>query len=305
MTAATTYHLMRSLLFLPANQEKFYVKAADLPADGYVVDLEDSVPESEKTAARKMMSVYAPRLAEAGAVWARVNAHQSAHFAADIAAVTATSAIGGLMLPKIETVDDLRQIDAMLARSEAEHGRAAGAIRLLLIIESARAAWLAYDLATASPRVASLCFGGARDGDLMTDLGADWSNDGSAMLYARQRVLLAARAAGCAVPLDSVFADLRDREGFERDTRLSRSLGFRGRAVIHPSQIETANRIYAPTPDEIATSRRLIEAFEKAAANGRASTMFEGRMIDIAMANAARAILSAAQTTTGDQKSSS
>jgi citrate lyase subunit beta/citryl-CoA lyase len=295
---------MRSLLFLPANREKFYAKAAALPADGYVIDLEDSVPESEKAAARRMMSDHAPRLATSGAVWARVNAHQSAHFAADIASVAAMSVIGGLMLPKIDSADDLRQIDAMLTRSEAEHGRAAGSVRLLLIIESAKAAWLAYDLATASPRVESLCFGGARGGDLMTDLGADWLNDGSALLYARQRVLLAARAAGCAIPLDGVFADLHDREGYQRDTRLSRSLGYRGRTVVHPSQIEPANRVYAPSPDEIAASRRLIEAFDRAAANGRASTIFEGRMIDIAMANAARAVLSAAETAARDQNSS-
>ncbi len=301
---AMSHYLMRSLLFLPGNQEKFCLKAATLPADGTVIDLEDSVPDSEKPAARTMMSEHAPLLAKTGAVWVRVNAHQSTHFAADIAAVTATSAIGGLMLPKVESVDDLREIDAVLARSEAEHGRAAGSLRLLLIIESAKAAWLAYDLATASPRVESLCFGGARDGDLMADLGADWSNDGAAMLHARQRVLLAARAAGCKTPLDGVFADLRDVEGYERDTRLSRSLGYRGRTVVHPSQIEPANRIYAPTPDEIVTSRKLLESFEIAAASGRASTVFEGRMIDVAMANAARAVLSAAEITTRDRNSS-
>jgi citrate lyase subunit beta/citryl-CoA lyase len=233
-----------------------------------------------------------------------VNAHQSVHFMADIAAVAAISSVAGLMLPKIESVDDLRQIDAALTRSETDHDRRAGSLRLLLIIESAKATWLAYELAAASSRVESLCFGGARDGDLMVDLGVDWSNDGAAMLHARQRVLLAARAAGCSVPLDGVFADLRDGEGFQRDTRLSRSLGYRGRTVVHPSQIEPTNRIYAPTPDEIAASRKLLESYERATANGRASTVFEGRMIDTAMAKAARAMLAAAETAAQDQNSS-
>jgi citrate lyase subunit beta/citryl-CoA lyase len=286
--------MMRSLLFLPGNRESFYLKAPSLGADGYVIDLEDSVPDGEKAAARQLMSIHAPLLARSGSVWVRTNGHTARHFADDISAVSAITGIQGLMLPKVDNTDDVRQIDTVLTLSETKHGRAAGGLRLILIIESARAAWLAYDLVTASNRVETLCFGGARDGDLMTDLGVDWSNDGAALLYARQRLLLAARAAGCGIPLDGVFADVRDNDGFLRDTRLSRSLGYRGRTVIHPTQIEPANRLYAPSADEVATSRKLLETFEHAVANGQASTLLEGRMIDAAMAKAARAVLTAA-----------
>ena len=183
--------MMRSLLFLPGNRENFYLKAPSLGADGYVIDFEDSVPDGEKATARRLMSVHAPLLAQTGSVWVRTNGHTVDHFADDISAASAIPDIRGLMLPKVDNTDDVRRIDAVLALSETEHGRAAGSLRLLLIIESAKAAWLAYDLATASNRVETLCFGGAQDGDLMTDLGADWSNDGAALLYARQRVLLA------------------------------------------------------------------------------------------------------------------
>lgn len=292
VASPSTHRLMRSLLFLPGNRETFYAKAAGVRADGYVVDLEDSVPGGEKLAARQLMSAQSPLLAKAGALWVRVNDHSSEHHLADVGAA-ASAAATGLMLPKVESTDDLRQVDLTLSRVERERGRQTSPLRLILIVESAKAAWLAYDLATASSRVAALCFGGARDGDLMTELGADWSNDGAAMLYARQRVLLAARAAGC-IPLDGVFADLRDVESYERDTRLSRSLGYRGRTVVHPSQVGPANQIYSPTAAEIAASKGLLETFDVALANGHASALFEGRMIDEAMAKAARAVLDAA-----------
>lgn len=283
--------LMRSLLFVPADQERLYAKAAELAADGYVVDLEDSVAEARKPAGRALVATHAARLAAAGSVWIRVNGHASPHFEEDIAAAASLDCVAGLVLPKIDGPDDLRAVEPSIARAEAAHGRAAGSLRLIVIIESAKAAWLSYDIAVSSGRVETLCFGGARDGDLMASIGCDWSNDGSALNHARQRVLLAARAAGCTSPLDGAFVDVSDGAGFERDTMLSRGLGYRGRTLIHPSQIEAANRIYAPAPDEVATSRRLLAAFSRAETEGRASVLFEGRMIDAAMARAARAVV--------------
>lgn len=283
--------LVRSLLFLPGNREKFLDKAAELDADAFIIDIEDSVVEAEKDRARELLRSYAPRLAAHRPVWVRVNATASRHLDEDIAAVFDVPGVCGLMIPKVESVADIRRLDKTLSAHETSAGRTGDPLRLLLTIESARAVWSAFELASASARVESLCFAGARDGDLMADLGCDWSGGGQALLHARQHTLLAARAARCRFPLDGVFADLHDPEGFERDTRLSRSLGFRGRPVIHPSQIEPANRLYSPTPEELDASRRLVEAFDAAVARGYASTTFEGRMIDVAMANAARNLI--------------
>ena len=111
------------------------------------------------------------------------------------------------------------------------------------------------------------------------------------MMTARCNTLLAARAARFDSPLDGVFADVRDPAGFEKDTALSRRLGYRGRKLIHPSQIEPCNRLYAPSERELDYYARVLEAFDKALAQGSASTTVDGKMIDVAMANAARRVL--------------
>ena len=164
----------------------------------------------------------------------------------------------------------------------------------MLSIESALGVLNAYDMAIAAGRVASLTFGGAQDGDLNTDLGCAWSIDGPEMMHARCHTLLAARAARFDTPLDGVFANVRDAEGFERDTALSRRLGYRGRKLIHPSQIEPCNRLYRPSEAELDYYARVLEAFDQAVAQGSASTTVDGKMIDVAMANAARRVLDAA-----------
>jgi citrate lyase subunit beta/citryl-CoA lyase len=152
----------------------------------------------------------------------------------------------------------------------------------------------AFDMAQSAARVASLAFGGAQDGDLNTDLGCAWSIDGPEMMHARCHTLLAARAARFDTPLDGVFANVRDPAGFEQDTALSRRLGYRGRKLIHPSQIEPCNRLYAPTQAELDYYARVLEAFDKSLAAGSASTTVDGKMIDVAMANAARRALAEA-----------
>ena len=282
--------LMRSLLFLPGNREKFLEKAAALDADGFIIDLEDSVPDAEKAAARRCFAAYAPALSTKP-LWVRPNASDSPHFAADLETICATPGVAGILLPKAEAPAALREADAALATGERAAGLAAGSLRMILTIETARGVMRALDLAEATPRTESLAFGGARDGDLMTDLGCAFSNTTGTLQTARELVLIAARAAGCRAPLDSVYADVKDLAGFEQDTRISRALGYRGRCLIHPGQIEPANRIYSPAPAEIATSRRMVETFEAAVARGHASTLFEGRMIDVAMVKAARNVI--------------
>jgi citrate lyase subunit beta/citryl-CoA lyase len=183
--------------------------------------------------------------------------------------------------------------DRLIGELEQARGLAVGATMFVPSIESARGVWFAYDIATAATRIVSLSFGGARDGDLNTDLGCTWSADGPEMLHARQHTLVAARAARFETPLDGVFADIRDSAGFERDTDLSRRLGYRGRKLIHPAQIEPCNRLYRPTAAELDYYARVLEAFDAAVADGRASTTVDGKMIDVAMAAAARRVLDA------------
>jgi citrate lyase subunit beta/citryl-CoA lyase len=286
--------LMRSLLFLPGNREKFLEKAASLDADGFIVDLEDSVPAAEKANARKCLTAFAPALT-GKSIWVRPNAADSPYFSEDLDTICRTPGIAGLLLPKAEKVDVLRAVDAAIGRGEKAAGLVAGALRIILTIETARGVVRALDLAEATVRTESIAFGGAQDGDLMTDLGCTFATDAGTLQHAREQVLIAARAAGCRSPLDSVYANVKDAAGFEADTTQSRGLGYRGRCLIHPSQIEPANRLYSPGAAEVAESRRLVEAFDAAVAKGHASVLFEGRMIDVAMAKAARNVIDWAQ----------
>jgi citrate lyase subunit beta / citryl-CoA lyase len=282
--------LPRSFLYVPANREKFLDKAMGLPADAFIFDLEDSVPLPEKENARAGVKAYAPKIAD-HRVWVRVNGFETGLAEADLDAVIGVKGIAGIFLPKVETRDDVLRWDRTIAALEKPRGLAIGSTRLVLSIESALGVLNAYDMSVAASRVASLSFGGAQDGDLNTDLGCTWSSDGPEMMTARGMTLIAARAARFDSPLDGVFADVRDPEGFARDTALSRRLGYRGRKLIHPSQIEPCNRLYAPSQRELDYYARVLEAFEKALTQGSASTTVDGKMIDVAMANAARRVL--------------
>jgi citrate lyase subunit beta / citryl-CoA lyase len=282
--------LPRSFLYVPANREKFLDKAMGLPADAFIFDLEDSVPLPEKENARAGVKAYAPKIAD-HRVWVRVNGFETGLAEADLDAVIGVKGIAGIFLPKVETRDDVLRWDRTIAALEKPRGLAIGSTRLVLSIESALGVLNAYDMSVAASRVASLSFGGAQDGDLNTDLGCTWSSDGPEMMTARGMTLIAARAARFDSPLDGVFADVRDPQGFARDTALSRRLGYRGRKLIHPSQIEPCNRLYAPSQRELDYYARVLEAFEKALTQGSASTTVDGKMIDVAMANAARRVL--------------
>ena len=282
--------LPRSFLYVPANREKFLEKSMGLPADALLFDLEDSVPAAEKANAREGVKAYAPKVSGERA-WVRVNGMETGLAEADLDAVVGVKNLAGIFLPKVESRAEVVKWDAMIAKLESARGVAANATKLVLSIESALGVLNAYDMALGASRVVSTTFGGAQDGDLNTDLGCVWSSDGPEMMHARCQTLLAARAARFDSPLDGVYANVRDPDGFEKDTALSRRLGFRGRKLIHPSQIDPCNRLYAPSQQELDYYSRVLETFEKAVAQGSASTTVDGKMVDEAMAKAARRAL--------------
>jgi citrate lyase subunit beta/citryl-CoA lyase len=247
------------------------------------------VPAAEKQAARDGARAYVPKVA--GRAWVRVNGQDTEFAEADLEAVVGLKGLAGIFLPKVESRAEVFTWDAMIGSLEKSRGIAVGATKLVLSIESALGVLNVYDMAAGVTRVASVAFGGAQDGDLNTDLGCVWSIDGPEMNHARSQTLLAARAARIESPLDGVYANVRDAEGFEKDTTLSRRIGYRGRKLIHPSQIEPCNRIYSPSPQELDYYGRVLEAFETAIKQGSASTTVDGKMIDEAMAKMARRVL--------------
>lgn len=280
---------VRTLLFVPGHRDRMIEKAPGAGADGLLYDLEDSVPAQDRQTARGML-----REALGGARtlprYVRVNGIADAgrdETAADLDAVVLGD-VDGIVLPKAQSADDIVWTASEIDRLENARGLDAGAFEIVPMIESALGVEFAYDILTASPRVSSVIIGSAQDGDLQTDLGADWSPEGTELLYARSRILLAARAAGIEHPLDGVFLGLDDEEGLIRDSENARRLGYRGKTVIHPRQIEPVHNVFSPSEKELAYYRDMIAAFDEAGEN---AFNFRGKMIDRAMIRKARGLL--------------
>ena len=292
--------LWRTLLFVPANQRRMLDKLDSLPTDGIIFDLEDTVPAAEKANARAMAKECIAKT-PGDKCWVRVNALPSGYLHEDLEEFVGTPGLAGFVVPKQDAPGDVAAVDRMLTSLEVRKGLAPGGTPIIVMIESASGVLFAHQIFTAANRVESAVYAGGEDGDMNVSLGAIWSSEGPEMMLVRQLTFVAARAANIKYPLDGVFSNIRDLDGFKRDTTLSRRLGFRGRTVIHPSQIEAANEIYTPTAAEIDYARRVIKAFDEALARGTASTTVEGKLVDVAMAKTASNLLELVATINGQK----
>ena len=276
----------RSVLFLPGSNPRALEKARGLPADGLIFDLEDAVAPDRKDSARAAVAAavsaggYAPR-----ELVLRVNPLDSPWGQADLAAA-ATLPVDAVLLPKVENAERVRLIIDLLDMRGAPPELA-----VWCMIETPRGVLAAPQIADASPRVAALVAGTS---DLAADLHARQVSGRMPLLTALGLILLAARAAGRAA-LDGVHLDLADAAGFAAVCRQGRALGFDGKTVIHPGQIETANAAFAPEPAEVEEARRLVAAYEAAIAAGKGAARFEGRLIEALHAAEARRTLSLAE----------
>jgi citrate lyase subunit beta/citryl-CoA lyase len=293
---------VRVALFAPGLKEHVMTKAMESGADAVILDLEDSVPLADKVAARALVAKTIDQAAgrDGGpAIWVRVNAAATAFLDDDLQAVVHPG-LDAVMLPKAETADEVQRTTAAIARHEAAHAMKAGSVEIILMIESALGVHSCFDLIKAAPRVAATCLGGARDGDLQTDLGCAWSIEGTELLYARSKVLLDTRAAGSQlVPLDGVFSDLNDEAGLIADSRLSARLGYVGRTIIHPKQIAPVRQAYAVPESEVAYYRKVVAEFEAAEKTGSAAITVDGKLVDYAMFQRAKRVLDLAKRDAG------
>jgi citrate lyase beta subunit len=262
----------RSLLFAPGNDERKLEKALAAGADAVVADLEDAVPATEKEAARTVARRVLGGAATASLVAVRVNAAGTEHWGADLQAV-ADLELDALVLPK--------------ATPEAVGALGPDGPPVVAIVETALGVRHAYETARL-PRVAALVLGAV---DLGLELGLEPRADGQEVLYARSRLVLESAAAGLRSPFDLMHVDTRDDEGLEAEARLARSLGFRGKACIHPAQVAIVNRVFSPTGEERERARRVVEAYERGLADGRGAVALDGEMIDLPVVERARRIL--------------
>lgn len=288
-----TVTLTRSVFFVPGGSERLLAKAPGIRADIVAFDLEDAVPPTGKPRARELVQEHLKAVAPGTRAYCRVNAWETGLTDADLEGVV-HDGLAGICLPKCEGPEDVRALDAALERLERSRGRAPGSVEIQLFVESARGLVHAYAAATASSRVRSLVFGSL---DYARDVGLGVEGAGPGLAYARAGLALAARAAGC-LPIDHVYVDYRDLEGFERNTLEGRRLGYAGRLLFHPGQIEPCHRVYALSADEVAWAQRVVAAFEaEALPRGLAAISFEGKMADLATYESARSLLAAAAAT--------
>ena len=260
----------RSVLYLPGSNARALAKAPTLPVDGLILDLEDAVAPDAKALARTMV---AEAVAAGGhgrrELTVRVNGLGTEWGAADLAAI-ARSGLDAVVLPKVEDVATVERAADLLDRAGARAD-----LPLWCMIETPRGVLRAEAIAD-HPRVACLVMGTS---DLTADLHARHTADRLPLLAALGHCLLAARAAGIAI-LDGVQLDLQDRAGFERACVQGLELGFDGKTLIHPGQIEPANRIFAPSAEALERARRIVAAFEQAATEGRGLVVLDGRLVE-------------------------
>jgi citrate lyase beta subunit len=266
----------RSFLFCPGNEEGKLRKALAAGADAAIADLEDGVAPERRDEARAVVERVFMEAETASARLVRLNEPGSQWFAADVALSTRLS-LDGVVLPK--------------ATPESVEALGPGGPPVLAIVESAAGLRDCAGIA-AAPRVLALALGSH---DLGAELRLTPRPDQLELLVPRSQLVVASAAAGLRGPLDTVFLDVRDAAGLEAECRLARTLGLRGKLCIHPAQIETVHRVFAPGEDELDWARRVLEAHEQGLEEGRGAVALDGRMIDMPIVKQARALLAEAE----------
>lgn len=282
---------MRSMIFTPGHRHDLVDKAVRSGADGVIVDLEDAVAMDQKANARQML---ADLPAAAVQMYVRTNGPETEMFWDDVVACGQAD-IDGIVIPKAEHPELLIQVDGALHALELVSGRSPGSIGLIPLIESGLGVRNVFDMMQTADRVWTVMYGGGEQGDLVADLGVEWTPEGTGLMHSRAKTLMDARAAGVEHPMEAVFMDFRNLDALRVECELAKTLGYVGKVAIHPAQVAVINDVFTPTADEIAHHRKIIEAFDAALAEGSASIAVDGKMVDYAVARVARAVLARAE----------
>lgn len=282
--------MIRSLFFAPANRRDLVLKFPRFGADCCVIDLEDGTPPGDKEAARGMLRETVSQVRAAGLegmLTVRVNVPASPHYLADIEAALACD-VDGIVIPKLEdpqqafaAVHWMRRLDADLPRARPR--------TIVGGIESVRGVLDAVAICDRTPCMGAVYFGAE---DYAADIGGRRTPRGDEVYTARSWVVMAARAAGLAA-IDQAVVDIRNDDLFLEDASRGRDLGYEGKICVTPGQVKLSHQAFSPTAQERDHARRLVSAYEEAAARGIGTIDFEGRMVDGPLLKRAQAILAA------------
>jgi citrate lyase subunit beta/citryl-CoA lyase len=265
--------LLRSLLFVPGNNERFLEKAKSLRADIVCFDLEDSVPIEEKKSARNLIrNALKNRSAYNSEIYVRTNSPASGMIPDDLSEII-QKGIDGIVIPKINTASEIKKIEKIMKSLEKKH--VLKPIEIIASIESTQGIVNAYSIASCS-RVSALVFGVF---DLLNDLGVEYSKNPEGAMYSRSKIPVDARAAG-KYAIDAIWQDLDDAKGLEQDSMIAKNLGYAGKSIIHPTQIDVVHKIFYPTTLEIEWAKKVINAYDMAKKKKKGATTVDGKMID-------------------------
>ena len=279
--------LFRSLLFVPGNRSDMLEKASTANTDILVPDMEDSVPDNEKSNARSLISEKLSTLSGKNqSIVPRVNALDTGLIFDDIRAVVSSKTYG-ISVGKIESSWDIKEISKILSQIESEKSVEDGKTKIIAWIESASAIVNVSSIASASSRMLGIAFGGE---DYTNDMGIQRSDTGIEILYPRSVVAIAAKAAGITA-VDTPYVNFRDNDGLEQEIKSVLPLGFKAKFAIHPGQLESINNLFSPSQEAIEYAKKVIEVFEEAEKNGSGATSLDGKMIDVPVVKRARNLL--------------
>lgn len=279
--------ILRSMLYIPANSWKMITKAMSEPEDAVILDLEDALPIGEKETGRIFARDSAPMLKDAGVdVFVRVNSLGTGLTEEDISYVTVKE-LDGIMLAKTETKEEVARLDQLLGEEEQRKGLEPNSIDIITLVESPRGIQNIFDIISGSSRIVGLAFGA---GDFLREMGVGFAITRLSaeeyyplILYARSRIAQAAKIAGVEAIDTPFFGLLIDTAGLSKESEGAKMLGFTGKQLIHPRHIEPANRIFAPSEEDVNYAKSVVAAYEEAKAKGAGSTSFGGKMIDFAV----------------------
>ncbi|STO70377.1 citrate (pro-3S)-lyase subunit beta [Avibacterium paragallinarum] len=279
--------LRRSMLFVPGSNAAMLSNSFIYKPDAIMFDLEDAVVLKEKDSARMLVAhaLKNPFYQDIETV-VRVNPLDSAFGLDDLNAVV-RAGVGIVRLPKTDTAQDVVDMDNAIAEIEKQCGRVVGSTKLLAAIESPLGVTQANEIAKASSRLIGIALGAE---DYVRNLKTERSPDGVELLFARCTILQAARAAGI-MAFDTVFSNADDEEGFLREASLIKQLGFDGKSLINPRQIELIHNLYAPSQKDVDFAKRVISAAEQAEKEGLGVVSLNGKMVDSPIIERAKLVL--------------
>jgi citrate lyase subunit beta/citryl-CoA lyase len=272
----TAPRLLRSLLYVPGNMPSMLQNMPVFHCDAVIIDLEDAVPHGEKDAARRLVRRFLEGYQERDKeILVRINALDTPWGQDDLREVI-PALPDGVRLPKADTPEVVERLDTLLTELEEERGLEIGRFRILPSIESALGVINCIDIAGSSSRLLGLAFGAE---DYTASMEIERTKAGDELMNARARVVWAAKAAGIPA-IDSIFADVKDMEGLRRETELVKALGYTGKSLVNPRQIEVVHAVFAPKPEEIAYALQVLEAIQRARELGTGVISLGGKMVD-------------------------